>query len=122
QAINIFEPDVPFGLPFRPTQFRVTLLLKAGEAEVTKELPVQFRYVKDTYFGEKRMELNVVPAFSVRVTPALAVIPAAAGPASKPVVREIYVAVTNGTKGKAEASVALELPPGWTAAPANVPL
>jgi len=122
QAINIFEPDVPFGLPFRPTQFRVTLHVKAGEAEVSKELPVQFRYVKDTYFGEKRMELNVVPAFSVRVTPALAVIPAAAGTDGEPVVREIYAAVTNGTKGKAEASVTLELPAGWKAMPASVPL
>ena len=122
QAIDIFAPDVPFGLPFRPTQFRVTLHLNAGEAGLTKELPVQFRYVKDTYFGEKRMELNVVPAFSLRVTPALAVIPSAAGPAGKPVVREIYVAVTNGTKGKAQASVALELPSAWTATPASVPL
>jgi hypothetical protein len=122
QAINIFDPDVPFGLPFRPTQFRVTLRLKAGDVEIAKELPVQYRYIKDTYFGEKRMELNVVPAFSVRVTPALAVIPSAAGAASKPVAREIYVAVTHGAKGKAQASVALELPPGWTATPATVPL
>jgi len=122
QAINIFDPDVPFGVPFAPTPFRVTLDVKAGNSEVTKELPVQFRYMKDTYFGEKRMELNVVPAFSVRVTPPLAVIPAAAGPAAKPVVREIFVAVTNGAKGKAQASVALELPAGWKAAPASVPL
>jgi hypothetical protein len=122
QAINIFEPDVPFGLPFRPTQFRVALHVKAGDAEVTKELPVQFRYVKDTYFGEKRMELNVVPAFSVRVTPALAVFPAGADTAGKSVSREIYVAVTNGTKGKVEASVALELPAEWKAAPASAPL
>jgi len=122
QAIDLFAPDVPFGLPFRPTQFRVTLHLNAGDAELTKDLPVQARYVKDTYFGEKRMELNVVPGFSVRVTPALAVIPAAAGAAGKPAVRQIYVAVTNGTKGKAQASVALELPSGWTATPASVPL
>jgi hypothetical protein len=116
-AINIFEPDVPFGVPFRPTPFRVTLHLKAGEVEVTKELPIQFRYVKDTYFGEKRMELNVVPAFSVRVTPPLAVIPAA-----KPAAREVFVAVTNGAKGKAQASVSLDLPAGWKATPASVPL
>jgi hypothetical protein len=122
QAINIFDPAVPFGLPFAPTPFRVTLHVRADNTEVTKELPVQFRYVKDTYFGEKRMELNVVPAFSVRVTPPLAVIPAAEGSAAKPVVREIFVAVTTGTKGKAQASVALELPAGWKAAPASVPL
>ncbi len=109
QAIQIFDPSVPFGVPFAPTPFRVTFHIKAGDVEVTKELPVEYRYVKDIYFGDKRMELNVVPAFSVRVTPALAVIPAPAGPASKPAIeREIHVTVTNGTKGAAQANVALE--------------
>jgi hypothetical protein len=121
-AINIFDAGVPFGVPFAPTPFRVTFQVKAGDIEVTKEVPVEFRYVKDLYFGDKRMELNVVPAFSVRVTPELAVIPVAAGAAAKPVEREIHVSVTNGTKGAAQASVALELPAGWKATPASVPL
>jgi hypothetical protein len=122
-AIDIFDPGVPFGVPFAPTPFRVTLHVKAGDVEVTKEVPVAFRYVKDIYFGDKRMELNVVPAFSVRVTPELAVIPVAdGGAAAKPVEREIHVSVTNGTKGAAQASVALELPAGWKTAPASVPL
>ncbi|HYW42410.1 MAG TPA: PIG-L family deacetylase [Bryobacteraceae bacterium] len=121
-AINSFEPDVPFGVPFRPTPYRVTFLVKAGDAEVTRELPFQFRYMKDTYLGDKRMELNVVPAFSVRVTPPLAVIPAGAGGAAKAAEREIHVTVTNGTKGAAQATVALELPAGWKAAPASVPV
>ena len=88
-AINIFEPGVPFGVPFAPTPFRVTFHVKAGSADVTRELPVQYRYVKDIYNGDKRMELNVVPAFSVKVTPPLAVIPgagrrpAAAAPGAK---------------------------------------
>ena len=71
-------PDVQFGVPFAPTPFRVTFHVKAGDVEVTREVPVEFRYVKDIYLGDKRMELNVVPAFSVSVTPALAVIPAPA--------------------------------------------
>ena len=122
-AIDIFDAGVPFGVPFAPTPFRVTLHVKAGEVEVTKELPVEFRYVKDIYFGDKRMELNVVPAFSVRVTPELAVIPVTAGgAAAKPVEREIHVSVTNGTKGAAQASVALELPAGWKDTPASVPI
>jgi LmbE family N-acetylglucosaminyl deacetylase len=122
-AIDIFEPDVPFGLPFRRSPFRVTFHVKAGDAEVTAEVPVEYRYVKDIYIGDKRMELNVVPAFSVRVTPPLAVIPAPAGDAvAKPVEREIHVSVTNGAKGKAEASAALEVPAGWKATPASVPL
>ena len=42
--------------------------------------------------------------------------------AAKPVEREIHVSVTNGTKGAAKATVALELPAGWKATPASVPL
>ena len=99
----------------------MTFHVKAGDAEVSREVPIQFRYVRDIYNGDKRMELNVVPAFSVTITPALAVIPApelrAAG--AKPMVREISVSVTNGTKGAAQASVTLELPPGWKATPAS---
>ena len=116
-AINTYAPGVPFGVPFQPSPFRVTFVLKAGDVEVAKELPVQFRYLKDPFVGDKRMELNVVPAFSVRVTPPLAVIPASSAAA-----REIHVTVTNGTKGAAQSSVALELPAGWKATPASVPL
>ncbi len=117
QAINIFDPSVPFGVPFAPTPFRVTFHIKAGNVDVTRELPVEFRYVKDIYTGDKRMELNVVPQFSVRVTPPLAVIPAA-----KPVAREVNVAVTNGGKSGANVNVTLELPAGWRATPARVPI
>jgi LmbE family N-acetylglucosaminyl deacetylase len=122
-AINIYAPDVPFGIPFRPTPFRVTFHLKAGDTEVSRDVPFQFRYVKDIYTGDKRMELNVVPAFSVKVTPPLVVIPApSTGPGAKPVEREVYVTVTNGAKGTAQSSVAVELPDGWKSTPASVPL
>lgn len=117
-AINSFEPGVPFGVPFAPTPFRVTFHVKAGAVDLIKELPVQFRYVKDIYNGDKRMELNVVPAFSVRTTPPLAVMPAGAGSQTPPA-REIHVAVTNGTKSAADVTVALELPAGWHATPAS---
>jgi hypothetical protein len=119
-AIDVFASDVPFGVPFAPTPFRVTFFMKAGGVEVTREVPIQFRYVKDLYNGDKRMELNVVPAFSVRVTPGLAVIPA--GASANSVGREVHVTVTNATKGAAQASVTLELPAGWKTAPASAPL
>lgn len=123
QAIHILDPNVEFGVPFAPSPFRVTFHVKAGDADVTRELPVEFRYVKDIYFGDKRMELSVVPAFSLRVQPELAVFPAPAqGPRSKPAEREIQVVVTNGTKGAAQANVALEVPAGWQATPARVPV
>ncbi|MGA2113570.1 MAG: PIG-L family deacetylase [Bryobacteraceae bacterium] len=123
QAIQIFDRDVPFGVPFAPTPFRVTFHLKSGNVEVSKEVPVQFRYVKDTYFGEKRMELSVVPEFSVSLTPTLMVIPAPTGSAvGRPVEREVHVTVTNGSKGAAQVNVTLDLPPGWKATPDSVPI
>src|SRR6185295_11667755 len=71
-----FDADAPFGLPMRPTPFyvQVTLSLPGGE-EVIQGLPVQHRYEGDIFSGEKRSELLVVPAFSVRVTPQYAIVP-----------------------------------------------
>jgi len=122
QAIQIFDPDVEFGAPFTPTPFRATFHVKAGNAEVTRDVPIEFRYLKDIYLGDKRMELNVVPPLSVRITPALGVIPASGGSTSMPVKRQIYVSVANGAKGAANASVSLDLPSGWKATPPSVPL
>jgi LmbE family N-acetylglucosaminyl deacetylase len=122
-AINTYEPGVPFGVPFRPTPFQVKLNVKAGNVEVSKQLPVQYRYVKDIYTGDKRMELNVVPTLSVRVTPQLAVLPApSSATASTPVKREIHVTVTNGMKDPAQAAVTLDVPAGWKVTPASAAL
>jgi hypothetical protein len=117
-AIQIFDPGVPFGVPFAPTPFRVTFHIKAGSVEVAKEVAVQHRYLKDIFIGDKRMDLNVVPALSVRVTPGLVVVPAAGGAVD----REVSVAVTSGAKAAAQATVSLEVPTGWTVTPASVPL
>lgn len=121
-ALNIFAPDVEFGVPFRPSPFRVAFRLDLGGAVVTRTIPVEYRYSKDIFVGEKRMELNVVPAFSVKTTPETAVIPAVRAASSRPLEREILVSVTNGTKGAAQASVRLQLPAGWTSSPATAPL
>jgi LmbE family N-acetylglucosaminyl deacetylase len=122
-AIDRFDPAVPFGVPFAPTPFRVTFHVRAGDLAIAKEIPVQFRYVRDIYNGDKRMELNVVPALSVKVTPALAVIPAQAPTtAEKRNAREIHVSVTNGLKGPTEATVRLEAPAGWSVTPATATL
>ena len=119
-AHNEFDPGVPFGVAFAPSPFHVTYHVRAGSAEVTKDVPVQYRYVKDIYLGDKRMELSVVPAFSVRMSPGLAIIPAAHTAAeAKPVEREIHVTVTNGAKGSATATVALQAPSGWRVTPAT---
>ena len=119
-ARSTFDPAVPFGVPFAPTPFHVVFHVMAGSVNVTEDVPVEFRYVKDLYFGDKRMELNVVPALSVEVTPALAIFPeSSTTPGAKAVEREIFVSVTNDTKGAARATVALEVPSGWTATPST---
>ena len=48
-----------------------------GGDEVIHGLPVQYRYEGDIFSGEKRMDLLVAPAFSVRISPEIAIIPAA---------------------------------------------
>jgi hypothetical protein len=122
-ARNDFDAGVPFGTAFAPSPFRATYHVKAGAAEITKEIPIQFRYVKDIYNGDKRMELNVVPAFSVVMTPGLAVIPVAKTAAeARPADREVHVTVTNGMKGAAKVSVALQVPAGWRVTPASAPI
>ncbi|MGE5244743.1 MAG: PIG-L family deacetylase [Betaproteobacteria bacterium] len=137
-----FDKDAPFGLPFRPTPFyvQITIGFPGGE-EVIDGLPVQFRYQGDIFSGEKRSDLLVVPAFSVRISPQVAIVPAgdlqppptrtvrttrttrgrrsaaAPKPAPPAVEREIRVTVVNDTRGAAESSVALEAPDGWSVSP-----
>lgn len=118
-ARYVFEPDVPFGLPFRPTPFTASFSLTVGGAEITTTLPVQFRSDAEIFAGEKRQELHVVPKFAVTVTPEVAIVPLAGTPASR---RDVRVTVTNHAKGAAQADVALQLPPGWRATPATAPI
>ncbi len=70
-----FEPDAPFGLPFRPTPFQARVVLSVGGSEVPARLPVEFRYEGNIFSGEKRAELHVVPRFAVRLTPQIGIIP-----------------------------------------------
>ncbi len=157
----IFDEDAPFGLPVRPTPFaaRITLALARegsnGSAsgpsgdELVDVVPLQHRYEGDIFSGEKRTDLLVVPAFSVRVSPEIAIVPSAsiraaragtasriparAGRGSTPARsesasgapsadREIRVTIVNDTPGAAETSVQLEVPPGWSAIPPAQPV
>jgi LmbE family N-acetylglucosaminyl deacetylase len=138
-----FDADAPFGLPMRPTPFyvQVTLAFPNGE-EVIDGLPVQYRYEGNIFSGEKRNELLVVPALSVRVSPDVAIVPAGtlghAAPAGRgrgtsatstgarggtnSAAREVRVTVVNDTNGALSSTVKLETPPGWAAAPAEQPV
>ena len=119
----IVDPDVPPGLPFRPTPFVATFVLNIAGADVSATLPVQFRSEGNIFSGEKRAELHVVPKFAATVSPEIAVVPLGATPATaRGTEREIRVTVINhGTSG-AKAGVQLELPSGWSATPAVAPI
>jgi hypothetical protein len=110
-----FDADATFGLPQRPTPFsaQLTFAFASGE-EFSSTFPVEYRYEGDIFSGEKRSELLVVPAFSVRVTPDVLIVPTAR-PAAQ--LRDIRVAVVNGLRGAATSVVKLQLPPGWTSTP-----
>jgi LmbE family N-acetylglucosaminyl deacetylase len=140
------DADAPFGLPMRPTPFyvQITLTLPGG-GEVTSGLPVQQRYEGNIFSGEKRTELLVVPALSVRVSPQVAIVPASAirstpaaparrtgrgttgagrGAAAARAAsdaptseREVRVTVVNDTPDAADSVVRLDVPQGWTATP-----
>ncbi len=119
----VLDPDVPFGLPFRPTPYTATFDLSIGGIEVSSTVPVQFRSEGNLFSGEKRYELHVVPAFAVTVTPEIVIVPGRAAPSSvRGQTKDIRVTVINHAKGAAKANVALELPQGWRATPATQPV
>jgi LmbE family N-acetylglucosaminyl deacetylase len=125
-----FHPDVPFGVPFRPTPFHAVFALAIGGTRVNIERPVEYRY-SDLFAGEKRMELQVVPPFNVRMTPEIAVVPlastatrSAGNSAGRSIsrTRTIDVTVGNNLSGAVNASASLNVPAGWTVSPASAPL
>jgi LmbE family N-acetylglucosaminyl deacetylase len=113
-----FEPDVPFGAPFRPTPFTATFDLTVGGEHVTIDRPIEYRY-SHLVAGEKRSQLNVSPAFDVTADPEIAVFPLASAAASR---KTIEVTVINNQKGPASAAIALEVPAGWIVEPASRPV
>jgi LmbE family N-acetylglucosaminyl deacetylase len=116
------EPGVPFGIPFRPSPFRATLSFTMAGVPVAADRTVEYRY-DDIVAGEKRMELQVVPRFAAVAAPDIAVIPTAAVSGASPgATLEIAVTVVNHERGAARGTVRLQMPAGWTAAPARAPV
>lgn len=117
-ARYVFDADVPFGLPFRPTPYTATFNLSVNNTTFTTTLPIQARSEHDIFSGEKRAEIHVVPAFALTTTPEILVVSTSAQSAAK----DVRVTVTNHSKGAATADVTLQLPQGWRATPATQPV
>jgi hypothetical protein len=84
--------------------------------------PLQFRY-DSVLAGEKRMEVSVVPALSVRLSPEIVVFPSATAVGTGTArARDVQVVVTNQRKGAAAGTVMLGVPQGWRVTPAQAPV
>jgi LmbE family N-acetylglucosaminyl deacetylase len=119
-----FESGAPFGAPFAPSPFRAVFALTIAGVPVHVGRTIQYRY-DSVIAGEKRMDIQVVPAFAVTTSPSIAVIPAPAlahpQEAGQPG-REIEVQVINQRRGASRGEVSLNVPAGWTAVSAGAPV
>jgi hypothetical protein len=86
-----------------------------GGEEVTRTQSIEYRYRGNIFSGEKRSDLLVVPAFSVRVSPDFAILPATVVASGGS--REIRVTVVNDAPSASTGIARLELPQGWSATP-----
>jgi LmbE family N-acetylglucosaminyl deacetylase len=109
-----FDPGVPFGVPFAPSPFRTTFELAINGDAVTVERTIEYRY-SDIVAGEKRMELHVVPAFGLELSPSLVVVPR--DDVRRVERRRVRVIVTNTAKAASSATVRLRAPAGFEVSP-----
>jgi LmbE family N-acetylglucosaminyl deacetylase len=115
-----YEVDDPrlVGLPWASPDVVAALRWRTGGTAVESGEPALWRYEGPWVGGEKQKVVNVVPALSVRMAPDIAIAPLSAGAAGK----EFRLRVLNGASGATSAIVRLEVPRGWRAEPAEVPL
>jgi LmbE family N-acetylglucosaminyl deacetylase len=113
------DPDVPFGAPFAPTAFRARVSLKIGGLDVSLDRPVVYRYEGNIFSGEKRMELQVVPAVGVSVSPEIAIVASGStgGASREALSREIRVTARSGAGSIASSELGLQVPDGWRTDP-----
>ncbi len=99
-----FDADAPFGLPFRPTPFYATASVTfAGTEEVLDTVTVRHRYEGNIFSGEKMTDLLVVPPLSVRVSPQIAIVPAASIRSTPPATRTAGRGAAAGRSGRGTA-------------------
>jgi LmbE family N-acetylglucosaminyl deacetylase len=122
------------GMPFQPAEVRARALVALEGVELPIEVEATHREVRRNE-GESRRPVRVVPAVAVALDPAVAVVPLsgdlvakaasstrrAASSASRPEL-EFRVRLTGATRDGIAGTLRLELPAGWRAEPAQVPV
>lgn len=106
------------GLPWSPPTLSVGLRYDSHGVESSIDTPVQHRYTGPWVGGEQRHELMVVPRVSLRVSPAIHVIPI--NQARKG--HEVRVTAFHSGQNAISGVLRLTPPPGWKVVPEEVSL
>jgi LmbE family N-acetylglucosaminyl deacetylase len=104
--------------PWSPPALVAKARCRVNGVATTLRAPVAWRYEGTIVGGERRYEVQVVPALSVRVSPEITAVPLATARRSL----EVRVFARHLGRGKATADVHLEAPPGWSVDPPSSPL
>jgi LmbE family N-acetylglucosaminyl deacetylase len=104
--------------PWSPPLLVARARCRVGGVETTLRVPVAWRYEGPFVGGERRHEVQVVPALSVRVSPPLTAV-ALASP-RRPI--EVRVFARSLARGAGAAEVRLEAPAGWSVEPPSAAL
>ena len=103
--------------PWSPPVLVARARCRVNGVVTTLRTPVAWRYEGPFVGGERRHEVQVVPALSVRVSPEITAVPLGS---PRPV--EVRVFARHLAPGAATADVRLEAPPGWSVDPPSSPL
>ena len=104
--------------PWSPPALVARARCRVNGVVTTLRTPVAWRYEGPFVGGERRHEVQVVPALSVRVSPEITAVPLASP--RRPI--EVRVFARHLAPGAATADVRLEAPPGWSVDPPSSPL
>jgi len=118
--VDRFDIEIPehHTLPWSPPRVVAELRYTVDTVPAVLEQAAYWRYEGPWVGAEKRKVVNVVPALSVALKPALAVIPLKAAGSQ----REFRVSVLSNATQAATAKVRLEAPDGWVVEPEEVPV
>jgi LmbE family N-acetylglucosaminyl deacetylase len=104
--------------PWSPPALVARARCRIGGVETTLHAPVAWRYEGPFVGGERRHEVQVVPALSVRASPEITAVPLAAP--RRPL--EVHAFARSYAPGPSGAEVRLEAPAGWRVEPASAPV
>ncbi len=113
------------GLPFQPAEVQAHALVALDGARLPIEREATYRLVSSTE-GESRRPVRVVPAVSVALEPGVAVLPLDGEGSYKAAAAASGIAFRVRLTGEAPEGIGgmlrLDLPAGWRAEPASVPV